>query len=62
MKRVSVGLGEDSHSFNAHTLGGTHDAQSNLTTVGDEDLLEELQARINEKIFPSQFTPLNKVE
>jgi hypothetical protein len=40
MERVSIGLGEDGNSLDTHAFGSAHDTKGNLTTVGDEDLLE----------------------
>lgn len=39
---MTVGLGKDCNGLDAHFLSSTHHAQCDLTSVGDEDLLEQL--------------------
>jgi hypothetical protein len=43
VKRVTIRLGEDCNSLDAHALSSAHHTKCDLTTVRDEDLLEELK-------------------
>ena len=40
---VAVGVGVDGHRTDAHLGAGTHDADSDLPTVGDQDFLDHLR-------------------
>jgi len=40
--RVTVRLREDRYCLDTHTFGSSHHTKGNLTTIGNEDLLEEL--------------------
>ena len=43
---IAVGIGIDSHGGDVHLFRGTHDTQRNFSAIGDQDLLNGLNAGI----------------
>ena len=43
---IAVGIGIDSHGGDAHLFRGAHDTQRNFSAIGDQDLLNGLNAGI----------------